>query len=225
MTSPPQALDLLRRLLALLVLAAAVAGVPIALWELGGAYLPDELPSWAQVITALGGSDTGGVFLGMLVVIGWTAWACFALSVAVELVSQLRGLPPLLTAALMAIFSDERTTPLQLAGMFTLCCGILSLGLEAGLGSPKLKRAAGWAVLVAVSIGIYTTLDGFGGRLSGHAAAYVAWTCMLEALCLGTWLVARQGPAAMLLVLRRWPITIVGGVVSSRSERPAPIRS
>ena len=55
MTTPPRALDLLRRLLALLVLAAAVAGIPIALWQLGGAYLPDELPSWAQVTTALGG--------------------------------------------------------------------------------------------------------------------------------------------------------------------------
>ena len=126
----------------------------------------------------------------------------------------MRGLPPLLTAALMAIFSDERTTLLQLAGMFTLCCGILSLGLEAGLGSPKLKRAAGWAVLVAICIGIYTTLDGFGGRHSGHAAAYVAWTCLLEALCLGTWLVAWQGSAAMLLVLRRWPITLVGGATT-----------
>ena len=49
----------------------------------------------AQVTTALSGPDTGAVFLGLLVVIGWSAWACFALSVAVELVSQLRGLPPL----------------------------------------------------------------------------------------------------------------------------------
>ena len=109
MTSPPQALELLRRLLAILVLAAAVAGVPIALWELGGAYLPDELPSWAQVTTALGEPDTGGVFLGMLVVIGWTAWACFALSVAVELVSQLRGLPPLRLPGLTINPHAERT--------------------------------------------------------------------------------------------------------------------
>lgn len=126
----------------------------------------------------------------------------------------MRGLPPLLTATLMAIFSDERTTALQQVGIFTLCCGVLSLALEAGLGSPRLKRAAGWAVLVAVTIGVYTTLDGFGGRLSGHAGAYVAWTCFLEAVCLGTWLVARQGPAAMLLVLRRWPITLVGGATT-----------
>lgn len=126
----------------------------------------------------------------------------------------MRGLPPLLTATLMAIFSDERTTPLQQAGLLALCCGVLSLGLEAGLGSPRLKQAAKWAVLVAVTIGVYTTLDGFGGRLSGTALGYVAWTCMLEAVCLGTWLMARQGPATMLVVLRAWPITIVGGATT-----------
>ncbi len=126
MTSPLQALDLLRRLLALLVLAAAVAGVPIALWELGGAYLPDELPSWAQVTTALGGPDTGGVFLGMLVVIGWTAWACFALSVAVEFVSQLRGLPPLRLPGL--------TAPQQLAGL--LVAAVLGVGSGPLLAAP-----------------------------------------------------------------------------------------
>ena len=125
MTTPPRALDL-RRLLALLVLTAAVAGVPIALWELGGAYLPDELPSWAQVTTALGGPDTGGVFLGMLVVIGWTAWACFALSVAVELVDQLRGLPPPRLPGL--------TAPQQLAGL--LVAAVLGVGSGPLLAAP-----------------------------------------------------------------------------------------
>ncbi|MFL6094455.1 MAG: LysM peptidoglycan-binding domain-containing protein [Blastococcus sp.] len=126
MTTPLRALDLLRRLLALLVLAAAVAGVPIALWELGGAYMPDELPSWTQVTTALGGPDTGGVFLGMLVVIGWTAWVCFALSVAVELVSQLRGLPPLRLPGLAA--------PQQLAGL--LVAAVLGVGSGPLLAAP-----------------------------------------------------------------------------------------
>jgi hypothetical protein len=126
MTTPPRALDLLRRLLALVVLTAAVAGVPISLWGLGGAYLPDELPSWAQVTTALGGPDTGGVFLGMLVVIGWTAWACFALSVAVELVSQLRGLPPLRLPGL--------TAPQQLAGL--LVAAVLGVGSGPLLAAP-----------------------------------------------------------------------------------------
>ena len=127
MTNSPRALDVLRQMLALLVLAAAVAGVPIALWQLGGAYLPDELPSWAEVTAALSGPDTGVVFLGLLVVIGWSAWACFALSVAVELVSQLRGQPPLRLPSLGA--------PQQLAGL--LVAAVLGVG-----GGPLLAAPA-----------------------------------------------------------------------------------
>lgn len=128
MTAPTRELDLLRRLVAVLVLAAAVAGIPIALWQLGGAYLPDEPPSWAQVTTALSGPDTGAVFLGLLVVIGWTAWACFALSVAVELVSQLRGLPPLRLPGL--------TAAQQLAGL--LVAAVLGVGSGPLLAAPTL---------------------------------------------------------------------------------------
>ena len=94
MTSPRRSANLLRRLLALLVFVAAMAGVPIGLWRLGGDHLPDGVPSWAQVTAALSGPDTGAVFLGFLVVVGWAAWAVFAVSVAVELAAQLRGLPP-----------------------------------------------------------------------------------------------------------------------------------
>ena len=125
----------------------------------------------------------------------------------------MRGLPPLITAGLMVLVSDERASPVQQVGMLTLCLGVLSLALE-GLGSPRSRTAARWAVMVAISIAIYTTLDGFGGRLSGHPAAYVAWTCMLEAVCLAALLAARQGPAALGLVLRSWPITLVGGATT-----------
>jgi len=128
MTTPPQALDLLRRLIAGVLLAAAVAGVPVALWELGGAYLPDELPSWEQVTTAVNGPDTGALFLGLLVVVGWVAWACFALSVAAELVSQLRGLPPMRLPGLAA--------PQQMAGL--LVAAVLGVGTGPLLVAPAL---------------------------------------------------------------------------------------
>jgi drug/metabolite transporter (DMT)-like permease len=97
--------------------------------------------------------------------------------------------------------------------MLVLCAGILSLALE-GLRVPRRLAASGWALAVAVAIAVYTLLDGFGGRASGHPAAYVAWTCFLEAICLAAWVGARQGPATLLVVLRRWPITLVGGATT-----------
>ncbi|SOC49475.1 DNA-binding transcriptional activator of the SARP family [Blastococcus aggregatus] len=128
MTTTPWALDVPRRVLALLLLIAAVAGVPIGLWQLGAAYLPLALPSWEQVTDALSGPDNGALFLGLLVVIGWAAWAVFALSVAVELAAQLRGLPPLRLPGLAG--------PQQLAGL--LVAAVVGVGGAPLLAAPAL---------------------------------------------------------------------------------------
>lgn len=125
----------------------------------------------------------------------------------------MRGLPPLMTAIAMWVLSDERISAPQQVGMLVLCAGILSLTLE-GLAARRSRAASGWALAVAVAIATYTTLDGFGGRLSGHAPAYVAWTCFLEAICLSAWLGARQGPGMLVVVLRNWPITLIGGATT-----------
>lgn len=127
----------------------------------------------------------------------------------------MRGLPPLMTAGAMMVLSDERGTPLEQLGMLVLCAGILSLTLE-GLkaGRRNTSSGTGWALAVAVAIAAYTTIDGFGGRLSGHAPAYVAWTCFLEAICLGTWVAVRQGPGMLAVIVRRWPLTLVGGATT-----------
>jgi nucleoid-associated protein YgaU/DNA-binding SARP family transcriptional activator len=128
MTASTRTLDPVRRLSALVLLGAGVVGVPIGLWRLGGAYLPDQLPSWAQVTAALSGPDTGALFLGLLVVIGWAAWAVFALSVAVELLAQLRGLPPVRLPGLAA--------PQQLSGL--LVAAVVGIGGAPLLAAPAL---------------------------------------------------------------------------------------
>jgi DNA-binding SARP family transcriptional activator len=130
--STGRTLDLLRRLLALLLLATAVVGVPMGLWQLGDRFLPDGLPSWAQVTAVLNGPDTGVVFMGLLVVIGWAAWTLFAISVAVELVAQLRGLPPLRLPGLGG--------PQQMAGL--LVAAVLGTGTVPMLAAPALAGSA-----------------------------------------------------------------------------------
>ncbi|WP_116451684.1 LysM peptidoglycan-binding domain-containing protein [Blastococcus litoris] len=128
MTTSPRFFDPLRRLLAALALGAVVFGVPIALWGLGGSYLPDRVPSWTQVTAALTGPDTGAVFLGLLVLIGWAAWAAFAVSVVAEMAVQLRGLPPVDLPGLRA--------PQQLAGV--LVAAVIGVGAAPLLLTPAL---------------------------------------------------------------------------------------
>ena len=85
-------INLLRRLSALLILLALVVGAPIALWAWGRPLLPDSLPSPAQAWDSLTSQDTGALFMGALVVVGWVAWVLFAVSVLIELVAAVAGL-------------------------------------------------------------------------------------------------------------------------------------
>lgn len=78
---------------AALALIALVVGLPVALAGFGGPYLPDHVPSLAEIGTVLTRRDTGEVFLGALVVIGLGAWAVFAVSVVLEIVALVRHRP------------------------------------------------------------------------------------------------------------------------------------
>ncbi len=77
-----------RSLGALLVLVTVMVGVPAALVALGGPLLP-AAPGWQAVVRALTRPDDGSIVLGLITLVGWLAWAVFALSVLAELVAVL----------------------------------------------------------------------------------------------------------------------------------------
>ncbi|MEU5524674.1 hypothetical protein ABZ759_29435 [Streptomyces sp. NPDC047860] len=78
----------LKAVLSLIVLAAAVAGLPLLLaWAtpaIWGATHDD-------LMHLLDRQDTGAVFLLLLVAVGWIGWAQFAFCAVRELIAQLRG--------------------------------------------------------------------------------------------------------------------------------------
>lgn len=123
----------------------------------------------------------------------------------------MRGVPPLLTVLLVAAFTDEVLSGRQQIAMLVLCLGILSLVFESGFRRTARKAAVGWALAVAVSIAIYTTLDGLGVRLSGSAMGYVVWLCLLEGIVLSLQVLATQGAPMLLAVVRGWRLTLIGG--------------
>ncbi|XVV39258.1 LysM peptidoglycan-binding domain-containing protein [Streptomyces sp. CA-100214] len=75
-------------IVSLLVLAGALVGLPLLL-----AWASPVI--WAathdDLAHLLDRQDTGGAFLALLLVIGWTGWAQFAFSAVLELAAQLRG--------------------------------------------------------------------------------------------------------------------------------------
>jgi hypothetical protein len=77
---------LVRGLGSLALLLLGVLGVPLALIFLGGNPLPDDL-TWTAVRRALLSPADGVILIGLITIIGWLAWAVFALSVISELVT------------------------------------------------------------------------------------------------------------------------------------------
>ncbi|MEZ0091994.1 LysM peptidoglycan-binding domain-containing protein [Streptacidiphilus sp. EB129] len=85
---------LLRGIASLVLLLGLLGGLPVGLF-LGTRLLAgvDGLSLHGGLTAFLSRPDQGQLFVWALAVVGWIAWACFALSAGVELRSRLRGLP------------------------------------------------------------------------------------------------------------------------------------
>ncbi|MFD0437267.1 LysM peptidoglycan-binding domain-containing protein [Streptomyces chartreusis] len=77
-----------RALLALVALVAILAGVPAVLLGIG--VLPDHVPGFDEITTALTSPDSGQLFLGAVTLIGWYGWLSFVVSVVLETSAALR---------------------------------------------------------------------------------------------------------------------------------------
>lgn len=76
---------------ALITLIALVAGLPVALFVLGGNPLPSHIPSWHEATSLLLHKDNGSVFLGAVRDLSWLAWAAFTMAAVIEVQATLRG--------------------------------------------------------------------------------------------------------------------------------------
>ena len=76
--------DVLRAVLAGTVLVGLVAGSPVVLYLVAGSPLPSRIPAPGKVLDLLTSRDDGTLFLGLIEVIAWAAWAAFAFAVFTE---------------------------------------------------------------------------------------------------------------------------------------------
>jgi DNA-binding SARP family transcriptional activator len=113
---------------ALVTLIAVVAGLPLALYWLGGDPLPPHIPAWHEVTTLLlHRDDTSAVFLGAVRDVSWVAWAAFTVAVATEAQAALRG----------------RSAPrLRLAGLQNAAGWLVALAIIAFAGQPAAALAS-----------------------------------------------------------------------------------
>lgn len=82
---------LITGLFALAGIAVLTVGAPMLLAKVGGNPLPGHLPGLGEIGDALASPDDGSLFVRLLTVLGWLAWATFTLSVLVEIPARIRG--------------------------------------------------------------------------------------------------------------------------------------
>ncbi|MGO4440627.1 EamA family transporter [Rhizobium sp. RAF56] len=121
----------------------------------------------------------------------------------------MRGVAPMIVAATSALILGETLSAGSLAGIMTICAGIMTLAFEARKGG---RRAIVLALSNAVVIAAYTFVDGVGARRSGNAISYTLWMSLLPPVLLFTWAISRRGAVAVLAHVKlNWWRGILGG--------------
>lgn len=97
-----------------------------------------------------------------------------------------------------------------------LAAGVVLLSLRGGrLMQPPDRRAVGFALFTAITICLYSIVDGIGGRTAGNPLPYTLAMFIGNGLVMVVYFVLRRGPSGIALALhasgRAWPVVLFGG--------------
>ena len=184
---------------ALVALSGSVVALPLLFL-----VAPPEPASWPYMATSV------AVHLGYYsAVVG--AYRAGDLSHAYPI---MRGVAPLLVAAVSWFWFGELLSPGAWAGVILICGGVLSLGMAGGGAN---RQATAWALLSALIICVYTLADGAGVRVSGGAERYVVWLFLFMGLPFGLAVLALKRGAFLRHATRHWWRGLVGATLSGLS--------
>jgi drug/metabolite transporter (DMT)-like permease len=125
-----------------------------------------------------------------------------------------RGAAPLMTAAAGTALVGEHLSLLAWGGIVALALGVLMLSLRGGHDLARLdRRSVGFALFTAVTICVYTIVDGVGARLSGNSISYVLWGFIGICICLVPYGLYRNGRTLISDAAQFWPRGLAGGAL------------
>ena len=123
----------------------------------------------------------------------------------------IRGSVPVLVTVGGYFFLSERLEPPLLIGIGLVACGIMALATGKSRASPASLM---FAVLTALFIAAYATVDAKGVRIAGHAGSYATWIYILYGSLMGLiFLVSRGRLTVDPFALDTW-MAVGGGMVS-----------
>jgi len=125
-----------------------------------------------------------------------------------------RGTAPLMTAVAGTFIVGEHLGVLAWCGIVALAFGVLLLSLRGGRDLAKLdRRAVGFALFTAVTICVYTVVDGVGARLAGNPVSYVLWGFIGICICLAPYALWRNGHRLLADLTHFWQRGLAGGAL------------
>lgn len=173
--------------------------------------------------------------LVLLPFVGWPAWASFPyllVSAAIHMAyfglvaaayrsgdmslayPIMRGVAPLMVAAVAGVTIGERLTPAVAAGVGLISGGVLAMAFARTTRGPVSWPTIGFALLNAVVIAAYTLVDGVGARVSGNAVAYTMLHFVMDAIPLLAFLAVTRRRALMEQLASRARLMAIGGAAT-----------
>ena len=129
----------------------------------------------------------------------------------------MRGSAPVLSALGAAILLGESPTAGGWTGVLLIACGVIALTGDAWRARTFRAAPVLYALSNAGVIVVYTLVDGYGVRLSGHAFSYTGWLFLLTALLLLMLRVACDGGTVLRQVVNDWRTGLLGGACTLAS--------
>ncbi|HEY2675502.1 MAG TPA: DMT family transporter [Steroidobacteraceae bacterium] len=121
-----------------------------------------------------------------------------------------RGLAPMLAAAGAVILFHEPISLYIAAGIVSIACGVMFIGVSHRLQHSALL----WAVLTGVCIASYTVIDAQGVRAAPTALSYIVWTFLLLGGNLATFFAVWRGKAFIASAVGQWKPGLAAGALS-----------
>jgi drug/metabolite transporter (DMT)-like permease len=122
-----------------------------------------------------------------------------------------RGVAPLLVSFAGVVFAHEHLTGWSLTGIVVVAVGIISLSWSNSATASV--EGILWALGTGVAIALYTVIDGYGVRASGHALQYGATLFAVQSFLWVGGITVKKG-FAWIPSRRVFVLGALGGVVS-----------
>ena len=134
-----------------------------------------------------------------------------------------RGAAPLMTATATAALLGEQLGLLGWAGIVALAGGVLLLSLRGGREFARFDaRSVGFALFTAVTICVYSVVDGVGARVSGNPHPYTLAMFVGNAIVMLLYALVRNGPGVFSDRAVLWPELHAKASCAGRPRYPPP---